>query len=181
MELDRPAHAQVGLNVRPAAELVESGLHAVDHHAITDRRGQGDGPRGLRLREERNIESCRGVNGSRQNEALPDVFAGGTIISRGEGVEGITDAIHIIEELSNLASPGFCASERVVRDKIQAVGYVALKMQRKSFVAGTIVGAEHGDVWKIVAPVAVHAGLESVVRAQNPVGVEGVLNASRSM
>src|SRR5260370_5224347 len=54
-------------------------------------------------------------------------------------------------------------------------------MQRRSVVTGTVVGAKYGSVWKIVAAVAVHAGFESVVRAQNPVGVEGVLNAGGGM
>src|ERR1700730_717181 len=64
LELDRAADAQIGLQVRRATELVESTLHAIDHHAIADRSRQGDGPRGLRLREEGHIESCRGVNSS---------------------------------------------------------------------------------------------------------------------
>src|SRR5260370_27806864 len=54
-------------------------------------------------------------------------------------------------------------------------------MQRRSVVTGTVVGAKYGSVWKIVAAVAVHAGFESVVRAQNPVGIEGVLNAGGGM
>src|SRR5207237_7148971 len=51
-ELEGADHAQVSLNIGPAAKLVESGLHAIDHRAITRRSGQSDGPRGLRLREE---------------------------------------------------------------------------------------------------------------------------------
>src|SRR6266436_6570885 len=107
---------------------------------------------------------------------MADVFAGGTIVARGEGIEGIADAIHIIEEFTDLASPRFCAGERVVGDEIQAMRDVALQMDGKRFVTGAIVGAEDGDAGKIITPVAVHAGFESVVRAQNPVCAEGVLN-----
>src|SRR5258708_131675 len=109
---------------------------------------------------------------------MADIFSGRTIVSGREGVEGIANSIDIIEELPNLAAPRFCAGERVVRHEIQAVGDVALKMQRQGVIAGTIVGAKNGNIWKIVAAVAVHAGLESVVRAQNPVGAECVLSAS---
>src|ERR1700674_1721028 len=112
---------------------------------------------------------------------MPDVFSRWTIISRGEGIRGIADAIDIIEELTDLTSPGFGAGQRVVRDEIQAPRNVSLKMQRKGVVTGTVVGTEYRDVGKIVAAVAVHAGLESVVRAQNPIGVESVLNAGGGM
>src|SRR6266478_2119511 len=109
---------------------------------------------------------------------MADVFAGGTIVARGEGVEGITDAIHIIEEFTDLASPRFCAGERVVGDEIQAMRDVALKMHGKGFVTGAIVGAKYGDAGKIITPVAVHASFKSVIGAQNPIGVESMLNAA---
>src|SRR5260370_10615267 len=112
---------------------------------------------------------------------MADVVAGGTIVARGEGIEGIADAIHIIEEFTDLASPRFCAGERVVGDEIQAMRDVALQMDGKRFVTGAIVGAEDGYVGKAVAPVTMHASFESVVRAQNPVCAEGVLNAGGGM
>src|SRR2546422_10433373 len=65
VKLDGAADAQIGLNVGRAAELIEGGFHAVDHHSIADRGGQRDGPRGLRLREEGHVESRGRVNGAR--------------------------------------------------------------------------------------------------------------------
>src|SRR5260370_38845794 len=70
VELDGPAHAQIGLQIRRAAELVESGFHAVDHHAIAGGRGQRDRPRGLSLREGRHIETHGSVNRSPPNTAM---------------------------------------------------------------------------------------------------------------
>src|SRR5260370_6973907 len=75
VELDGTAHAQVGLNVWRAAELVESCLHAVDHGAIPGRCGQRDGPRGLRLRADGHVESPRSVTGSRYHRPVPPAFA----------------------------------------------------------------------------------------------------------
>src|ERR1700675_1050363 len=108
---------------------------------------------------------------------MTDVFSRRTIIPRGEGVRGIADAIDIIEKLADLTAPSFRAGKRVVGHKVQVLRYVSLKMQRKGFVTRTIIGAKYGDVGKIITPVAMHAGLEGIVRAQNPVGIEGVLNA----
>src|SRR6266478_7116680 len=107
---------------------------------------------------------------------MADVFAGGTIVARGEGVEGITDAIHIIEEFTDLASPRFCAGERVVGDEIQSMRDVALKMHGKGFVTGAIVGAKYGDIWKIITAVAVHASFKSVIGAQNPIFVDNTVD-----
>src|SRR5713101_1724609 len=121
------------------------------------------------------------MKGAGENEAMTDIFSRWTIISRSEGVEGITDAVDVIEKFADLAPPGSGAGERVVGDEIQAPRHVTLKMQRQGVVTGTIVGAKYGDSWKIIAPVAVHASLQGVVRAQNPVGVEGVLNAGGGM
>src|SRR5438132_5555833 len=109
LELDGAAHAQIGLQVRRAAELVESTLHAIDHRAATDRSRQRDRPRGLVLREKGEVETRWRMNRSGKNKTMPDVLARWTIISRGEGVERIANAVHIIEKLTDLASPGFCA------------------------------------------------------------------------
>src|SRR6266852_1549484 len=65
VELDGTAHAQIGLNIRRAAEFVESGLHAVDHRAIAGRSSQRDRPRGFCLREQGHVETSRSVNRSR--------------------------------------------------------------------------------------------------------------------
>src|SRR5260370_15988022 len=86
VELDRAAHTQIRLKIWRAAELVESRLHTVDHRAIAGRSGQRDRPRCLRLREKRHIETSRSINGSGENEAMPDVFSRWTIVSRSEGV-----------------------------------------------------------------------------------------------
>src|SRR6267143_1378043 len=112
---------------------------------------------------------------------MADVFTGWGIVAWSEGVKGIANAVDIVEELAKLASPRFCAGEGVVGDEPKAPGYVALEMQREGVVTGAIVGAEDGYVGKTVAAVAVHAGLEGVVRAQNPIGIEGVLNSRRRM
>src|SRR6267378_2626762 len=112
---------------------------------------------------------------------MADVFTGWAIVAWSEGVKGIANAVDIVEELAKLASPRFCAGEGVVGDETKAPRYVALEMQREGVVTGAIVGAEDGYVGKTVAAVAVHAGLEGVVRAQNPIGIEGVLNAGSGM
>jgi hypothetical protein len=62
MELDGTAHAQISLDVGRATELVETGFHSVNHHAIACWSCQRNGPPGLCLREETYIESCRAVN-----------------------------------------------------------------------------------------------------------------------
>src|SRR5260370_1715980 len=109
---------------------------------------------------------------------MPDVFSRWTIISRSEGVEGIAYAIDIIKKLADLASPRFGGGERVIRDEIQTSRDVALQVDRQRRVTGTIVGAKNGNVWKIITPVSLHSGLERIIRAQNPVGIEGVLSAA---
>src|SRR5260370_37285327 len=106
---------------------------------------------------------------------MPDVFSRWTIVSRSEGVEGIANAIDIVEKLADLAPPGFCAGERVVCNEIQTPRYVSLKMQREGVVMGTIVGAKKGDVRKTVAAGAGERGLEHVGSGQDACGVVGGL------
>src|SRR5260370_39225313 len=94
---------------------------------------------------------------------MADIFAGRTIVSRGEGVERIADAIDVIEELADLAAPGFCAGERVIGDETQASRQIALKMQREGVVTGAIVGAENGYAGETGAAIVGHARLERVI------------------
>src|SRR5260370_8047892 len=105
-------------------------------------------------------------------------FLGWTISTRSEGGEGSAHAVDIIEQLADLASPRFRGGERVIRDEIQTPGDVGLQVDRQRLVTGTVVGAKNGNVWKIITPVSVHSGLERIIRAQNPVGIERVLNAT---
>src|SRR5207245_1650338 len=118
---------------------------------------------------------------SGENEAMAHVFSRRTIVARCEGVERITNSVHVVEKLTDLATPCLRARESVVRHQIQAVRNIALKMQRQGVVTGAIVGAKNRNVGKIVSAIAVHSRLESVVRAKDPIGAEGVLSARGSV
>ena len=74
------------------------------------------------------------MNGSRKDEPVADIFSRWSVISRSERIEGIAYAVDVVEKLADLATPGFCAGERVVRHKIQAPGRVPLQMQCKRLV-----------------------------------------------
>jgi len=50
-------------------------------------------------------------------------------------------------------------------------------MESKRVIAGTIVGAEDGNIGEIVTTIGVHAALERPVRTQCPISIESVLNA----
>ena len=73
-EFERPANSQVGLNVRSPAELVERGLHSVNHGAIVGgisqpvyvyRRGERKRAGALRLGDGRELETSRYIKSSR--------------------------------------------------------------------------------------------------------------------
>src|SRR6266849_1417898 len=112
---------------------------------------------------------------------MADIFSGRAIVSRGEGVEGVADAVYVVEQFSDLAAPCLCGGQGVVGDQIEAAGDVALEMDEERVVAGPIVGAKYGDVGKIVAAVGMHSGFEGPVGAQSPIRAEGVLKTGRGV
>src|SRR5258708_1473108 len=134
MEFDGTAHAQISLHIGRPPELVERGLHAIDHYTIARGSRQRDGPGRLPLRKERHIKARWDVNGSCQNKAMANVFPGGPIISGRESVERIADTIHIIKEFADLASPRFRARDRLISTQLQPRRHVPLQMHCTNFL-----------------------------------------------
>ena len=81
---------------------------------------------------------------------MTNVFAGGAVIAGAEGIEltsirsalQCADAVDIVEEFAEQASPGLSLGELLVCDEIEAT-HVALDMECKGVVTGTIVGLEY--------------------------------------
>src|SRR5690348_3880169 len=202
-EFEGAGDAQVGLNVRRAAKLVERSLDTVDDGAIVDDvteavdvhgRGEREGPRAFKLRERGDFESARSMKRAAENGAVANVLAGGAVVSSAEGVEGIADSIDIIEKLAEDAAPGVGGGKRVVEDKIEALRHAALQMDGERVVARAIVGAEDvdvGDVARIsgnggiqseageigIATIGMDALLVRPIGADEPADIEDIFNA----
>src|SRR6267378_3051585 len=117
-----------------------------------------------------------------KNEAVPNILSGGAIVAWSKSIKRIADAVDVIEQFADEASPGFCAGKCVVRDEIQASRDVSLQMYCKRFVAGTVVRTEYGNTALIIVPpIAVHARLKRPIRAQDPIRVEAMFNPCSRM
>src|SRR5271156_1695465 len=135
----------------------------------------------------REISNPAGREHAGQHETIADVFTGRTVITFGERIERIADAVHVVEQLAQDAAPGLRFRERVIGDEIEAAGDVALQVDREAVVAGAIVALEQRDVWRVgrqidarsevVAAVAVIALLVGVIGADEPLSVEGMFEA----
>ncbi len=132
--------SQVGLDVRRAAEFVETGIGTVDIDAIgIVGIGDGDGTGAFHLIDSAQLETAGKVDGACEHEAVTNVFAGWPVVARSESIQqsGVrrsgfirADAIHVVKQFAQQASPGLRLGERVVRDQVEAA-HVALQMQHE--------------------------------------------------
>jgi hypothetical protein len=143
--------AQIGLEIRRAAKFVEAGVYAIHPDAATIVGvGDGDGAGALILRNAAQLEAPANREGAGEHKAMPDVFSGGAVVARAEGIElsrvrpalQAANAVDIIEKLAEQASPGLGLRELVIRGQAE-VPHMALQMHHESVVAGATVGLKH--------------------------------------
>src|SRR5208282_5310626 len=98
---ERPADANVPLDVGNATEFIERSFHTVDDDAVRAV-GIGDGERtsGFGLPEQRYFKSLGELEHTREDEAIGDVFARGPVIALPEGIERIADAVYVVKQLA---------------------------------------------------------------------------------
>src|ERR1700675_3671365 len=76
---------------------------------------------------------------------MRDVFSRGSVVALVKRMKWIAPSIHIVEEFTQYAAPGFSAGQRVVEDQTEARN-VGLQMDGERIIAGTVIRAEDGDV-----------------------------------
>ena len=59
------------------------------------------------------FESAGNMKNSGENEAMGDVFAGGTVIPGPEGIQRIAHAVHVVKEFAEQGIPMFSHFESV--------------------------------------------------------------------
>ena len=114
---------------------------------------------------------------------MANIFAGGAVVAGSESIElpfvrsalRGADAVHIVEEFAEHATPGLSLGERVVGDQIEAA-HVALQVQHQPVETGAVVGCENGGSGIRKRAIAVVSLLMDIVGASCPAFVESVLH-----
>jgi hypothetical protein len=99
------------------------------------------------------LETAGNVQRAGQHESDGERLPDGPVVAGSESVElsglrsalQFADAVHIVKEFAEQASPGLRLGELVVRSQVEAAR-VGLHMQHQRVVAGAVVGFEHVDV-----------------------------------
>src|ERR1700693_2046444 len=109
MEIEWPAHAQIELNVRSPAKLIETRLDAIPYRSVVRgisktihihwSRERYRAP-AFRLKQGCYFESSGHVNSPGENETVRHIFTGRSIVPFRERIERIANAIHVIEKLA---------------------------------------------------------------------------------
>ena len=178
MQVDGTADAQIHLHVRCAAELVERRGLAVDGDALgAVGGGDGDGARAFQLRERGQLDAAGQVRRAGQHKAMANVLARGSVVSGGKGVIRIADAVDVIKELAENASPGLRLGQRVVRRQLEAVCECAVEVQQQRVIGRAVVRAEDRGIGIGIGAIAVIALLVRVVGAEHPVAGQRALHS----
>src|SRR5258708_8722592 len=110
---------------------------------------------------------------------MTNVFTGGAVLTRAEGVERIGNAVDVIEECADDRAPRGGVRENVVGGEFETLRETVLQLHRETVVAGAIVGAEERNIWRgswqrktgdeFVAAILMDALLVFVGEAEAPV------------
>src|SRR5260221_6795610 len=110
---------------------------------------------------------------------MTNVFTGGAVLTRAEGVERIGSTVDVIEEFADDRAPSGGVRENVVGSEFETLRETVLQLHRETVVAGAIVGAEERNIWRgswqrktgdeFVAAILMDALLVFVGEAEAPV------------
>src|SRR5260221_3151221 len=110
---------------------------------------------------------------------MTNVFTGGAVLTRAEGVERIGNAVDVIEEFADDRAPSGGVRENVVGGEFETLRETVLQLHGETVVAGAIVGAEERNIWRgswqrkagdeFVAAILMDALLVFVGEAEAPV------------
>ena len=106
----------------------------------------GEGPRAFGLAQGAQLNASDCTPGSREDDTMPHILTGRTVVAGAERVEWIADAVHIVEEFAEDATPRLRFGVSVIGDQAKACIQVSLQMHQKPVVTGSVVRVEHIDV-----------------------------------